>query len=233
MNETICKVIAWNNGKIEYSSVTISGNNVIENDKKYGFLIPTNGVLTFSVTNRDGEINEKGVDRAVKYALQEWGLYVPITFKKVPSNGNIRIEFKSESEDELLTPNTLAYMYYPLGGINNGKCVVNTRFYWTNHGKGIDMYKIDPIHYQPNSGVMGATHDLDKVLRHEFGHGVFGLPHDVNSNNIMSGNYGVMREHLSDMDISRARAKAGTKQLHPNILKRWINWITHASERSY
>lgn len=229
----ICRVLRLANGKTEYSSVTSDDTNQIEGDKKFGFLKPTNGILTFSITNRDGEISEKGVDRAVKFALQEWGLYTPIKFVKVPTNGNIRIEFRSEGEDPILNPNTLAYMYYPMGGKTNGQCVVNTRFRWDNHGKGLNMHKIDPIHYPSDTKAKGQTWDLDQVLRHEFGHGIFGLPHDIHPNNIMSGNYGVMKEHLTDVDVTRARAKAGTKELNKSTLKRMQDWINIASDKDY
>lgn len=230
----ICRMIAWNNGKAEFASVTQDQKNMIDGDKNFGFLQPKNGILTFSITNRDGEISDRAVDRAVKFALKEWSLYVPITFKKVAENGDIRIEFRSEDEDEILTPNTLAYMYYPLGGKNNGQCVINTRYYWTNHGKGIDMHKIDPVNYpEPQDRVKGSTWDLDQVLRHEFGHGIFGLPHDINANNIMSSNYDKMKEHLSDNDIIRARAKAGSRVLDDNRLNILKKWLHFASDRDY
>lgn len=228
----LCRLLKLPNGRLEFSSITNKDPNVLNEDKKYGFLKPKGGVLTFSITNRDGEISEKGVDRAVKYALKEWSLFVPITFKKVEANGDIRIEFHNEAEDSVLTPNTLAYMYYPLGGQTNGLCVVNTRFYWSNSGKGINMHKIDPIHYPDNTKIKGKSWDLDQVLRHEFGHGVFGLPHDVNKDNIMSGNYGVMKEHLSDDDVLRARTKAGTRITEKtSYLKRWLEYLKIASDR--
>lgn len=233
MPNMICRAVVWNTGKAEFASVSTDTNNIIQADKNFGFLKPTNGVLTFSISNRDGEITDKAVDRAVKFALKEWSIFVPIQFKKVPKDGDIRIEFRSEDEDEILNSNTLAYMFYPLGGKTDGQCVINTRFYWTNHGNGVDMNKIDPVHYRPDSGTKGTSWDLDQVLRHEFGHGIFGLPHDTNANNIMSSNYSKMKEHLSETDILRARAKAGTRVLSANMVKRLLTWITKASDRDY
>jgi len=95
MPSMICRMIAWNNGKAEFASVTQDQKNMIDGDKNFGFLQPKNGILTFSITNRDGEISDRAVDRAVKFAIKEWSLYVPITFKKVAENGDIRIEFRS------------------------------------------------------------------------------------------------------------------------------------------
>ena len=234
MDEKICRALVMHNNKVQFSSLKTEGGDIIENDKKYGFLKPKNGVLTFSIINRDGEITEKGVDRAVKLALKAWSLYVPINFIKVKTNGDIRIEFRSENEDKILNQNTLAYMYYPLGSINDGHCVVNTRYWWSNSGKGVDMHKIDPLHYpKPQTKVLGQSWDLDQVLRHEFGHGIFGLQHDPEPKNIMSSNYGLMNEYLSDIDVVRARAKAGTKELPPNILKRWLDWLSKSSDRDY
>lgn len=228
----MCKLTVDKNNKITADSVEVSGN-IINEDKKYKFLIPKDGVLTYSITNSDGEITDKQVKKAVTLAFTEWGLYVPIKFKHVKTNGDIQVKFMSELNDSILDKNTLAYMYYPMGGMTNGKCVVNSRFHWTNHGKSVNMNSIDPVHYpdKKTAPIQGQSWDLDQVLRHEFGHGVFGLPHSQSRNKIMSSNYGFMEEHLTDEDIFRANSKVGIRKMSSELLKRWNEWLVKSSDR--
>ena len=220
-----------------YESVVVSGAtlaNQLEDDKNYGFLEPTNGKLTYILLNYDEEIKDKSARRAVAMALFGWRIRVPIRFRRVKRiiDADITVEFRSEAEDEILDANTLAYMYYPLGGLNDGKCVVNTRFYWTNDGKGVDMHKIDPLHYpaESDSNPRGKTYDLDQVLRHEFGHGVFGLPHSKHDNVVMTGNESRMHEHLQDEDVIRAQAKAGINESMTHRLLQMLGWYRKRSD---
>jgi len=227
VTEIICRAIT--NGT--FDSVRVSGvtlSNQLEDDKKFGFLEPTNGILTYIILNNDREIKEKQVRRAVGMALFGWRMRVPIKFRRVKNrlDADIILEFRSEEEDEILNSNTLAYMYYPLGGVNNGVCVINKRFHWTNDGKGVDMHYVDPVHYPTpkHTNPIGKTYDLDKVLRHEFGHGIFGLPHSQNNNVIMTGNESIMSEHLQDEDVIRAQAKAGIRRGFAHRLTNMLRW---------
>jgi hypothetical protein len=235
VTEMICR--AKSDGK--YDSVRVSGVTIeqqIEDDRKFGFLSPKNGVLNYIILNNDKEITEKQVKRAVSMALFGWRLHVPIKFRRVKNrlDADITVQFNSEEDDELLDKNTLAYMYYPLGGINDGRCVVNKRFHWTNHGKGVDMHEIDPTHYPipTPSNPKGKTWDLDKVLRHEFGHGVFGLPHSQSEARIMSGNESFMAEFFTGEDITRAQAKAGIREGFAHRLKQLTGWYKIRSNNS-
>jgi hypothetical protein len=236
MNEAmICKAIT-NGHEVTFSSVKVAGLNLenqITDDKKFGFLEPKDGVIKWRLINSDEEITERNARRAVAHAFFRWYLHVPIQFKRARGSeeADVTIEFRSEEEDSILNPSTLAYMYYPLGGSTNGICVVNKRFYWTNHGKGIDMHLIDPEHYpEMGSGFKGKTWDLDQVLAHEFGHGVFGLPHSQHEDRIMSAGYGMMDEFLHDEDIFRAQAKAGVRLISNRKLLRLTNWLLRRSE---
>lgn len=220
-----------------YDSVKVSGyslSNQLLDDKKYGFLEPTNGKLYYILLNYDKEIKDKRARRAVSMALFGWRIRVPIKFRRVRKveDADITVEFRSEAEDALLNPNTLAYMYYPLGGKNDGKCVVNTKFYWTNDGKAVDMHKIDPLHYpvESDSNPRGKTYDLDQVLRHEFGHGVFGLPHSQHDDVVMTGNESRMHEHLQDEDVIRAQAKAGVNNSMTHRLLSILGWYRLRSD---
>lgn len=219
-----------------YSSVKVAGLDIqtqIADDVKFGFMEPTNGVLKYILLNRDRELTRKQVRKAVGMALFAWRLHVPIKFRRTRNiaEADIRVVFRSQAEDELLLDSTLAYMYYPLGGETQGLCVVNTKWYWTLDGEGIDMHLIDDVNYPTmGSGVMGKTFDLDKVLRHEFGHGVFGLPHSQKSDVIMSANEGRMSEHLAEEDTIRAQAKAGVRENFAHRLKNILRWYIKRSD---
>ena len=234
MQPMICRAIV-NNGVLSFNSVTVGGITIAEqiaSDKVFGFLKPKNGIITYSITNGDDEITEKQVLHAVRYAFMGWAFYVPIKFVHVIRDGMVRIKFKSEEEDLILNKNTLAYMYYPTGGITDGIMVINKRFYWTNDGKAVNMHLIDPIHY-PNpvtAPVQGMSWDLDKVIRHELGHGIFGLSHSQNKYRIMSGGYEIMDEHITPEDVVRAQAKAG--KIEKPRLERWLAWFRGASNRN-
>ena len=233
----ICKAIEYGN-TVEFVSVKVAGltpETQLRDDKRYGFLKPTDGILRWKAINGDIEISDRNVRRAISHAFFRWSLHVPIKFKRVRAGevADITFEFRSEAEDAILNSSTLAYMYYPLGGVTDGVCVINTRFYWTNHGKGIDMHYIDPLHYPTlGSGVVGKTHDLDQVLGHEIGHGIFGLPHSQGGLNIMSPNYGIMFEYLTDEDVVRAQAKAGERIIISRHVTRLLNWLKLRSEQT-
>lgn len=233
MEEMICR--AKTNG--QYDSVRVSGIDLqqqLADDVKFGFLEPKNGVLKYVLQNRDREITKKQARKAVAMALFSWRMYVPITFRRTTNiaEADIIVEFRHTRDDELLDSGTLAYMYYPLGTEHQGLCVVNSEHYWTIDGESIDMHFIDPVHYpqESESNPRGKTHDLDQVLRHEFGHGVFGLPHSQNHNRIMSSNVGVMQEHLHEEDIIRAQAKAGIRQNFAHRLANMLRWYKIRSD---
>lgn len=231
----ICKAIVYGD-QVKFDSVKVAGLTPevqLRDDKRYGFLKPTNGVLRWKLLNEDGEITHKQARKAVAHAFFRWALHVPIKFRRVRAHelADVTFEFRGEDEDPILNSSTLAYMYYPLGGSTDGVCVINKRFYWTNHGKGIDMHYIDPINYpNPGSNVRGKTWDLDQVLGHEIGHGIFGLPHSQSGIHIMSPSYGIMMEWLSDEDIIRAQAKAGERNILSRHLKRLQDWLKLRSD---
>lgn len=249
MSERICRLTFGSAGKIHandelvehgvsvgklHDPIPTSLQTVIENDKKFGVLRPKNGAsYGYIILNNDTEITTKQVRRAVTNALWRWRLKLKFDFHRVRTRAeaDFVFEFRSEAQDSLLTANTLAYMYYPLGGVNNGVCVINTRPYWSLHGNGIDMHYIDPINYpQLGSGLMGKTWDLDQVLGHELGHGMFGLPHYFG---IMASHYGIMAEFAQENDILRAHAKGF--EIRNSLNRKWIimsNWLFHSSDRA-
>ncbi len=71
-----------------------------------------------------------------------------------------------------------------------------------------------------------TTMDLDKIFRHEIGHGVYGLPHSMNRDVTMSSNESFMAEHNQPEDIKRAQKKAGKSKLLPKwrkLIKKWFH----------
>jgi hypothetical protein len=193
---------------LDYNTMGKSLEEILENDKRFGVLKPKNGKsFGYFIKNGDLELTSRQVRKGTTRALFRW--YKEMKFKffraRKEHEADLIIEYRSEADDGLLSPQTLAYMYYPLGSQYDGHMVINTRPFFTLHGEGIDMHYIDPINYpELDSGVSGATVDLDQVEGHEFGHGIFGLPH---VSGIMAPNYGMMTEFLSELDIIRARAK--------------------------
>lgn len=252
MSELICRALASGN-KIEYVTERVQDGKVIglleteqtpnlkdifKEDLKYGLLLPRDGKsYSYRVLNGDREITTKQVRKAVQSALLRWWIELDFSFHKAAPEeiADITIQFRSEEEDELLNPQTLAYMYYPLGGINNGVCVVNTRFHWTLDGKAVSMHDIDPVHYPDpvTAPVQGLSHDLDQVLGHEFGHGIFGLPHIHAFFRMMSANYSKMSEWLHIDDILRAAQKIPRRKWIRRRYLRMKSYIKNRSERKY
>ncbi len=236
----LCKVLLVSNKsartqKIVYESVVPSFSDLeslIQSDKQYGFLAPKTGnQLTVTLKNTDAEVFYSDAKKAVIDGYFEWELETNLNFiflkdKTVPSD--IRIEFRTEAEDSLLTSNTIAYMYYPFTRTfpTRGLMVINKRFVYTNHGNSVTgKWMIENgIAVQFPEGQYD-TIDLDQIIRHEFGHGVFGLQHDPLSGNTMAASEGTMSEFLSLRDSTRAVAKAGKSTKSEKFIKIMRNWF--------
>jgi len=221
-------------GKITNNATSLS--SIIESDKKYGFLKPKNGkYYTYKILSVDTELTDKRVHKAVMNALHRWGFKLKIEYKRAKPDEavDITIRFSSEQEDSLLNSSTLAYMYYPLGGSFNGTMVINTRFYWTLSGKAVNLHFIDPIHYPDvmTAPIQGQSWDLDQVMGHEFGHGIFGLQHFETG--LMAYRYDLMTEYTEDPDIIRASQKVPKRNILDSLVKRKMDWLRVASDREY
>jgi len=216
-------------------------SDIIDEDKKYGTFQPINGeYFTYKVMNEDEEMNEKQITKSIQKAYRRIAVRTNLKFRKARSDEqpDFRIEFRTVDTDpeEHLTSGTLMYHYYPINNIANslrGLCVVNKQFYWTTHGESLSMNIIDPDNYpDPETKWKGKTYDFDQVYTHEVLHGL-GLPHSKHTGNVMSSNYGIMAEWLSEEDLSRVYAKYGKREMSEGKLARWIKWIKGASEREY
>lgn len=239
MTYQICKALIDKNNKITYESSEVVGidiTSILEEDKKYGIFTPRNGKeFTFKVLDGDEEISIKQIERSVLYALRRWMIVTPLKFRRARGNEipDFRITFTTVAEDprKQLSANTLMYHYYPINSLTSeyrGLCVVNKAFRWTTDGEPIPIFEVDPTYPYPNT--MFKTHDFDQVYTHEVGHGL-GLPHAKEGGHIMSPNYGIMTEYLSEQDKTRIIAKYGKNTMSENLAKRWFNWLIRASER--
>lgn len=247
MSEIICRVSAYKNDYtfsneiIEYGKVIgklqsptpASLDQAMKNDRLYGLLRPKNGKsYGYFIKNSDKEVTNRQVRRAVVSALWRWKLKLKFEFHRAKSEqeADLVIQFRTELEDSILNSSTLAYMYYPLGGKNNGYCVINKRFHWNLSGNPVSMHDIDPVNY-PNretAPIQGLAHDLDQVLGHEFGHGIFGLGH---FEGIMASHYGIMSEYCGEFDVLRAGAKVPVRGVLEGKYLIFKKWLEVSSER--
>jgi len=210
--------------------------NLINSDKSYGLLKPKNGkYFTYKIMSLDKEITDSQMIKATSRALNRWAFKLKLKYSKADSGEevDIKIYFRSEEEDPLLTSSTIAYMYYPLGSTYNGIMVINTRYYFTLSGNAVNMHYIDPVHYpDPKTApIQGASIDLDVVMYHEFGHGILGLQHDVHAGNGMAYRYDLMSEMPSTRDLSRGAAKIGYRDDNKSYLERLWNYLTKTQDR--
>lgn len=216
-------------------------SDIIAEDTKYGIFQPINGeYFTYRVMNEDDEMKEKQITRSIQKAYRRIAVRTNLKFRKAKSGepSDFRIEFRTveTDPDQQLTSSTLMYHYYPISNTTHslrGLCVVNKKFFWTTHGESVDMHIIDPENYpEADTGTTGKTYDFDQVYTHEVLHGL-GLPHSRTSGNMMSPNYGIMAEWLSEEDLARLNAKYGKREMSEGKLARWLKWIKGASEREY
>jgi hypothetical protein len=212
---------------------------IIEEDKQYGVFEPRNGkYFTYRVLNEDVEITNKQVLKSIQYAYRRISIRTNLKFRRARSGeyADFRIEFRTEATDpdKQLRSNTLMYHYYPINSYSNkfrGLCVINSKYFWTSHGKPVPLHEIDPVNYPNPTTNTGMTYDLDGVYTHEVLHGL-GFPHSKVAGNMMSTNYGIMSEWLTEKeDVPRIHAKYGDRGLSEHKIKRWLKWLLHASDR--
>jgi len=240
LSELLCKARISRDGRNVVFESALAASVILEtqikDDKKFGFLSPTNGILRYAIMNRDDRLSERDTKKMIGVALWGWEIETPINFVRVlPTEySDMKIYFRDEVEDPNLDSHTLAYHYYPIASIGfRGVCVINKRFYKTLHGNVVSLHLIDPIHYpDPDTApVQGKTWDGDTILRHEFGHGVFGLPHSLSTGRTMYGNYEGMAEYFHEEDIRRAQAKAGKRNILSRLYLRMKKHYIITSER--
>jgi hypothetical protein len=239
----MCKALAdMKQDDVKFYSPVLDADEIdeiIQEDKRYGVFEPRNGsYFTYRVLNDDEEITNKQVLKSIQYSFRRISLRTNLRFRRAREGqyADLRIDFRTveSDEDRQLSENTLMYHYYPINNTTNklrGLCVVNKNYYWTSMGGGLDMHYIDPKNYpRKGTGVTGKTYDFDQVYTHEVLHGL-GLPHSKKAGNVMSPNYGIMAEWMSEEDIARIQAKYGKRTMSESRIRRWLNWLKSASNR--
>jgi len=229
----------YSEGTIRYADDTSAFvDNQIEQDKKYGTFEPRNGkYFTFRVYGEESEISNRRIIRAVHWGFRRWSIIHKIDVRRARGNDipDFKIIFRTVDTDEreVMLPSTIMYHYYPIADLKSprrGLCVVNSKFFYTAHGRPLPMYEIDPKHYTRTSKTTGMTVDIDQVFAHEFGHGL-GLPHSANRGNLMSASYGTMVEYASAEDNRRMGAKYPVRGRLERTVRRWMSFMRYRSER--
>ena len=241
----LCRISSNADG-MKFESVETRGltlKQVIDNDKNFGKMTPANGeYFTYAVFNEDEEITLNQVEKSAAFAMRRWTIYAKMPeFRRVKRDYtgviDFRIEFRTveTDPDKQLKANTIMYHYYPIQDTNNpfrGLCVVNKAFYFTSHGDGVlgsEFVKQGiPVQFPDQKY---QTMDFDKLYGHELGHGLLGLPHDTEPDNMMAYREDLMTEYPSERDIARAVAKWTERVMPSWILLRWLKWLKRASDR--
>jgi len=237
MNSLLCLAKAGSGGGITYDSVTLPTTDLVamyKEDEKYGKW--NKKQLTWSVLNFSDDMDKSQIINAVYLSLYAWVVELDIEMIYVPNDptADLTYEFRTSKNDEVLKKNggTIAYMYYPIAGKLAGMCVINDEFFFTTHGEpvyGSEMLaRGTRVQYLNN---MYSTIDLDKVLRHENGHGVAGLPHDPVDDTIMSSREPVMSKHLDIRSISRGQYKYGANSRFTKWKKMTHKWYAVLSDK--
>lgn len=214
MSELICRLL--NTGKCEFDKIELNGKDLpidlqglIREDRKFGFLTPVDGWITYRVYDGDKEISQNDVEYLVRVALGQYQLKFDVKFRPAGKleDPMLKISFSDPQTDKNMTGSTLAYHGYPSGALR-GVCRINRNYFYTVHGLRLNLHYIDPEHYPDASKAKSApTWDLDQILLHEFGHGVFGLQHDGKAGMVMSPHYGQMSELIDPRTSARIQAK--------------------------
>lgn len=241
---SMCKATAGHDGKPQFSSAQVNSidlTQIFEEDKRYGKFYPRNGkYFTYAVYDEDDEITNKQVLKSIQYSFRRISIRTNLVFKRAREGeyADFKIYFETVESDPRgeLGENTLMYHYYPISNYEHslrGVCCVNKRFYWTMDGNPISMFKVDPDNYEEDTTWQGKTWDFDQVYTHEVLHGL-GLPHSKVAGNVMSPNYGIMSEWLTEEeDIPRLQHKYGDRGLSESRIRRWLSWLKHASDRGF
>jgi len=244
MEPLMCKAVIGHAG-VEFESVDTRGRTIsqmIENDKKYGKMVPANGkYFTWAVLNEDVEFNHKQTEDAFKFAFRRFKIYGKFPkFKKVSKDYkgiiDFRIEYRTPETDPdgHLNNHTVMYAYYPIQKVDHplrGLIVINANFFFTSHGNRVSGHEYIKfgIRVQFPDGHYESL-DADAILGHEFGHAT-GLDHDDQEGNMMSSSVDRMSEYPSARDQARIMAKQGARIMSAWLLMRWLKWLRVASER--
>ena len=244
MTDKLCRAIITEDN-IAFESAVARGSTlqqIIEDDKNYGVMIPYNGkYFTYRVVDWEGKwISHKRIRDAITFTWNKVEKIVDLEFREAKDGeyADFKIYFRRVADDSLLTENTLMYHFYPISNYDNpnrGVCVVNVDYTWSSSGDGIPLHIYDPDHYSTPTIATAKIFDFDAIYEHEGpGHGL-GLPHSPNRQTKMFGNESDMIESMFDEvpyeTVPRLQAKYPKKEMKESRLKRWIRWFKATRDR--
>jgi peptidoglycan hydrolase-like protein with peptidoglycan-binding domain len=127
--------------------------------------------LTYHFENYSSDLDQVKIKEAIRGAFDEWDSVSILTFKEVPSGGDIKLRFVTGQHGDGSTfdgvSGTLAHAFFPGTGMDGQVCFDEMEF-WSDDDSG--------------------TH-LQTVALHEFGH-TLGLRHSEDTQAIMYAYYG-------------------------------------------
>jgi len=218
-----------------FKDLPIAWQTQIKEDRKFGVAVPYNNkYFTFRCYDEDTEVPKPVAEYIIDIAYSAWEYDLNINVKIAPedlpdSAVDFKLYFKTTTTDKNLRGSTLAYHYYPISHQSEykGICVINKEYFYNINGENISLGIIDPLNYRPDEKKKGRTYNLVKILRHEFGHGLLGLPHTGESGHTMSALYNHMSEDNTEFDITRGLYKVGAKKWKSvdvkNKVKKWYS----------
>jgi len=202
---------------------------IISNDKLYGKW--NKDVITFAIENNLSHMTDGQIRRAVNWSQSPWDFAIKNKIKFVTNKNfaDFTFQFKPTNADEYLTSGTLAYAGYPNGILRN-VIVINSDFPYTPDGHAVlgSILESWGINVQ-NKNNYYKTWDLDTILKHEMGHKL-GLPHSPNDNRVMSSNYSIMAEKLTEEEKIRIWQKYPKRKFYDKIMARLEKLIERRSE---
>ena len=203
--------------------------HIIANDRLYGKW--NKDIIKFAINNNMTRMSDSQVRKAINWSQTPWDFAIKNKLELVidPLEADFIFQFKPTNADQYLTSGTLAYAGYPNGILRN-LIVINSDFPYTPDGHAVLGSVMESWGFNVQSVTSYyKTWDLDQILKHEMGHKL-GLPHSPNQDRVMSSNYGIMAEFLTDEEKLRIWQKYQKRRFYDKIMARLGHLIRRRQE---
>ena len=238
--ESFCRLVAddldpitGSNGfhveKIEAAAETPELADIIANDRLYGSW--KKDIIKFAIKNNLSHMTDGQIRRAINWSQTPWDFAIKnkIQFVIDQLQADFTFEFKPTNADQYLTSGTLAYAGYP-NGILRDVIIINSDFPYTPNGHPVLGSVMQSWGFNvQNVNSSYKTWDLDQILKHEMGHKL-GLPHSPFDDRVMSSNYSIMAEKLTQEEKLRIWQKYPKRRFYDKIMARLGRLIERRSE---
>lgn len=182
-------------------------------------------VLTYCLYNETGDIPNNHMQHvALNYALTHMGLYINTKFKRIPVSQQQEADlvYQFTSTDPYFTsPSILAYTWMPNPqNPKSGWVTFNDdpKLLWSLDGKGVNSWKIDPVHYKVGDPTMFQTINLIEVMMHESEHAM-GLPHIMDDNTCIIQPYYQNKYDFCAKEITNLQQLYGARHLESSLIE--------------